>query len=362
MPSNPEVRTGTPQSRHVHVLLGGGLNALAGLLPDFETELDDAGAVRARVGFEVRTELPGFDPFPRRDLGWDMLCMTRPLLEFVVRRGVARQGNIVLRSRCRVAQFLASPDLTAVTGVRFDGPNGDPTTLAADLVIDASSRGALTLELLDSIGIPRPEETKVGVDIGYATATFEALDAAPRDWLALIHRPAAPESGRAAIILPIENGRWHVVLGSHHGDVPPDDFQGFVAFAKSLRTPTVYNAIKSTTPVGKIHRFAFPSSIRRHFERLQRFPGGLIPIGDAICRFNPAFGQGMSVAAQEAGALKQLLDAQARSADPLDGLARAFFAAIQDVLAAPWSVAEADFAYPETQGECPADFQQRLQY
>jgi hypothetical protein len=88
----------------------------------------------------------------------------------------------------------------------------------------------------------------------------------------------------------------------------------------------------------------------------------LLPLGDVICRFNPAFGQGMSVVAQEVAVLKHLLDARAGAADPLDGLAPAFFAAIQDVLAAPWSVAENDFIYSKTRGERPANFQQRLKY
>jgi 2-polyprenyl-6-methoxyphenol hydroxylase-like FAD-dependent oxidoreductase len=154
LPAGPEARTGTPQSRQVHVLLRGGLNALSEFFPGFETALERAGAVRARVGSEIRIESPGFDPFPSRDLDIDTLCMTRPLVEFVVRRGVEQQGNIELRSRCRVTQFLTSPDGSAVSGVRYDLANGESTTLAADLVVDASSRGTLTLEVLDRLGLP----------------------------------------------------------------------------------------------------------------------------------------------------------------------------------------------------------------
>lgn len=361
LPSQPQARTGTPQSRQVHVLLRGDLDALAGLFPDFETELERAGAVRARVGREIRVESAGFDPFPRRDLAFDTLCMTRPLVEFVTRGLVARQGNIAFQDRCRVTRLLTSPDRSAVVGVRYDVAGGDSTMVAADLVVDASSRGALTLEALDTVGMPRPAETEIGIDLGYATATFEMPRGEPRDWRAVIHRPAV-DSGRGGFVFPIENNRWHVNLNAVHGETPPDDIKDFIAFARTLRTPTIHDAIKDATAVGPIYRFGLPCSVRRRFEALERFPERLLPIGDAICRFNPAFGQGMSVVAQQAGVLRRLLDARAGTGDGLDRLAQAFFAAIQDVLAAPWSAAENDFIYPKTRGQCPANFQQRLNY
>jgi hypothetical protein len=158
LPSEPAARAGTPQARQIHVLLRGGLDALMELFPDFETELERAGAVRVRVGSQARLELPGLDPFPRRDLGFDYLCMTRPLMEFVARRLVEQQDNIVLKSRCRVTRMLESAHQGAVTGVRYDDADGGSNELLADLTIDASSRGILTLELLDEVGLPRPQE------------------------------------------------------------------------------------------------------------------------------------------------------------------------------------------------------------
>src|SRR5262249_6760863 len=118
LPSRPTARTDTPQAPQIHVLLRGGLDVLGEFFPQFETELERAGAVRVRVGSQSLLEIPGFDPFPRRDLGFDYLCMTRPLVEFVARCLVEQQGNIALKSRCRVTQFLA--DDGAVTGVRYE--------------------------------------------------------------------------------------------------------------------------------------------------------------------------------------------------------------------------------------------------
>jgi 2-polyprenyl-6-methoxyphenol hydroxylase-like FAD-dependent oxidoreductase len=175
----------------------------------------------------------------------------------------------------------------------------------------------------------------------------------------VLHRPAA-ESGRGGLLIPVENNCWQVNLTAMHGQLVPESVGDFVAFAKKLRTQTIHDAIKDAVPIGPIHRFAFPSSMWRHFERLDRFPDHLLPLGDVICRFNPAFGQGMSVAAQEVSALKRLIEARALDADPLKGLAQSYFAAIEDFLAAPWAVTESDFIYAKTRGQRPNDFHKRL--
>jgi 2-polyprenyl-6-methoxyphenol hydroxylase-like FAD-dependent oxidoreductase len=361
LPAGPEARIGTPQSRQLHVLLKSGLDALVEFFPGFEAELEHAGAVPVRVGSEMLIESPGFDPFPQRDLGFDQLCMTRPLIESVVRRFLQQQANITLQPSCRVTRLLAADDRTAVVGVRCEMLGGGSQEIAADLVVDASSRGTLTLELLDQLGTPRPEEEEIGADIGYATGTFEIPQALSRDRLGVIHRPTA-ESGRSAMISPIENNCWHVGLNAVHYEKPPESLDDFKAFLKSLRTLTIYNAVKDAVLVGSIHRFRLPGSTRRRFEALANFPAGLLVIGDAICRFNPAFGQGMSVAAMEARVLRRFLDARSVAAHSLDGLAPEFFTAIQDVLAPPWSVAENDFMYPKTRGRRPEDFPQRMKF
>ena len=247
--------------------------------------------------------------------------MTRPLVEFVARRFVERQGNIALRSRCRVTQLVELSNRNAVTAVRYDEPNGRSNELAADFIVDASSRGALTLELLDRVDLPRPQETEIGIDLRYATAMFEIPASAPCDWRAVLHRPAA-QSGRGGLLIPVENNRWQVNLTGIHGQLVPESVGEFIAFAKTLRTQTIHDAIKDAVPVGPIYRFGFPGSARRHFERLDSFPDRLLPLGDVICRFSPAFGQGMSVAAQEVVVLKRLIEARALDAHPLEGTSR----------------------------------------
>ena len=118
-------------------------------------------------------------------------------------------------------------------------------------------------------------------------------------------------------MLPLEGDRWMLTLGGRRGDKPPGDWDGFLAYAQQLRTPTIYDAVKRAERLGEVARFGFPASVCRHFEQLEAFPRGLLPFGDAICRFNPIYGHGMSVAAQEACLLHRLLRKRAETSDPL---------------------------------------------
>src|SRR3989441_1277922 len=273
LPAEPLDRHGVPQGRHVHALLAGGQRALEELFPGFEDGLARAGAVRFRVGLDVRVERPGFDPFPQRDFGFDAHAMSRPLVELTVRQRVRAWASIDLRQGCRVQALVHRADGAAVTGVRYTDAEGRAESVDADLVFDASGRGTPTLEALAALGRVPPEETTIGVDLAYASGVFA------------------------------------------------------------------------------------------HYERLENSPRGVLPIGDAICRFNPVYGQGMSVAAQEARALGRLLAARARERDPLAGLAPQYFAEVARLVDTPWAAAAIpDFVHPDTRGERPADLEQTLKF
>ena len=292
---------------------------------------------------------------PQRDLGWSGYAASRPAIERALRRRVEGQANITMRQRCQVVEVLASPDGAIVTGVLSEDEDGTSHTMAADLVVDASGRGAPTLSLLRSIGYPLPEETTIGIDLSYATSIFAVSDGAARDWKGVMTFGDAPQDSRGGLMLPLEGDRWMLTL-ARRGDALPCDTQGFLAFARSLRTPTIYDAICRAKPLDEVARYGFPESVRRHFERLEGFPRGLLPVGDAVCRFNPVYGQGMSVAALEACLLKRLLDRTGQVGDPIAELAPRFFAELQALLETPWSVAMLDFVFPDTRGQRPADF------
>lgn len=201
----------------------------------------------------------------------------------------------------------------------------------------------------------------IGVDFGYSTAVCTIPPDATPARKVVITMPSAPQESRMGLLLLREDGNWFAALGGRGADTPPADGDAFTAYAASLPTSSVYDAIKDATLHGHIEQFAFPESCRRHFNTTGDFPRGLIPIADSVCRFNPVYGQGMSAAAQEAVVLRNLLAAHASDADPLATLSSEFLSTIESIIENPWSLAALpDLAYPDARGKRPADLEESI--
>jgi hypothetical protein len=146
------------------------------------------------------------------------------------------------------------------------------------------------------------------------------------------------------------------ILGGWLDDHPPTDDAGLLEFARGLPVPDAYEALKNLEPIGPVHTFKFSSNLRHHYERMKRFPEGLAVLGDALCSFNPAYGQGITTAAKAASVLGECLDKQARLRPRGDmiGLAQRFRKAVTPFIDNPWMLAtNEDFRYPEVEGKRP---------
>lgn len=362
LPASAESRPGTPQDRHPHVLTAGGLKALGEIFPGYERDLAAAGAITARITQDYRLERPDVGALPYRDFGMSMLCASRPLIELVLRRRVMAVANIALRPQCRVTEIVAADG--AVRGVRFVSVSGQTETLECDLVIDASGRGALTLALLDAVGWERPQVSEVSVDLSYATAVVPIPAHARPEWKVVATLPDPPRLALAAGLLPMEDDRWIVVIADRGTNARPETWESFLAKLTELTTPTLYNALCHAQPSKRIRHYEFSGSQWRHFERLPRLPRGILPIGEAFCRFNPIYGQGMASAAKQARLLQTVLArAETAKPDPLAAAQAGFMAEVESILRTPWNMSTgADLAFPETRGERPLDFEKNLQF
>jgi 2-polyprenyl-6-methoxyphenol hydroxylase-like FAD-dependent oxidoreductase len=354
-------RAGVPQGKQPHALLAGGVRALADQFPRFVEQLVKSGAVAYDYTM-ARIEMGGFDPLPQRNLGIPIYSASRPLIEYVIRQEIEQIHNITLQEQSRV-EALTLSDSGAINGARYSAPGGAVHAASADLIVDASGRGVPTFKLLDAIGCARPESSSIGINIDYSTAIFAKPKDAPSDWLLLATFANAPQERRGGIIMPIEGNQWMVTLSARHPQSPPPSTDAeFLAFAQSLRTRSLLDAMQNAERITPIARHRFTGSVRVHWERLGTLPRGLLLLGDAACHFNPLFGQGMSAAAQQARVLRQLLNTAADESDPLGWLQLIYFKKLAEVLDAPWSVAVADLIYPESTGTRPEAFDRSTKF
>jgi 2-polyprenyl-6-methoxyphenol hydroxylase-like FAD-dependent oxidoreductase len=339
IPPLGENRRGVPQGRHTHGLLASGRQVLDRLFPGFTGRAVAAGAVYGDIANDSRWFTEG-GCLARFKSGLDGILLTRPLLEGMVRGEVRRLRNVAIREGCDVDELTTTQDRRRVTGIRLAGGE----TLAADLVLDASGRGSAAPRWLEAFGYEKPAEERIEVGLAYTTRFFRRRKQDLNGDMAVIV-PPTPEGKRGGVLLAQEGNRWTLTLISHFGPAAPTDLPGFIEFTRSLPSPDIHEVVRSAEPLGEAASARFPHSLRRRYERLDRFPEGYLVFGDAISSFNPIYGQGMSVAALESVELQSAL-----AAGPVD-LARRFFSQAARVVDIPWSIAAGnDLRMPEAVG------------
>jgi 2-polyprenyl-6-methoxyphenol hydroxylase-like FAD-dependent oxidoreductase len=338
-------RRGAPQSRHIHGLLAGGQQALEELFDGLTAELVDRGAPAGDMLEGLRAYFGGhrLQPGPS---GLLALQASRPMLEAGLRARVRTLPSVEFMDRCDVAGLTTTSDGGRVTGARvvrrLDG--SAEQTVTADLVVDATGRGSRTPAWLEMLGYPRPPVERVRIGLGYASRTYRLVPGLLDGHLGIL-TAATPDHPRGGALAAMESDRFLVTLFGILGDHPPTDPAGFTEFAATLQFPDISQALRDAEPLDEPVPFRHPASVRHRYERLTRFPEGLLVMGDAVCTFNPIYGQGMSVVALQALALRTHLQ-QHTEPQPVR-----FLRQIGRIVDIPWTMATGgDLAFPEVIG------------
>ncbi len=338
-------RKGAPQGRHAHGLLYRGREVFEELFPGFTDAVLARGGASDNPGLSGRWIHHGvmMARVPARSNG---VLGSRPLIEETLRALLLAQHGtrVELRNEVDVLELVTADD-GRVRGVKLRSrSNGTESTLAADLVVDALGRGSPMLRWLAALGYEAPPVEEVKVDVHYTTRSFVRR---PNDLAGdafVVTAPLPPNRG-AGVVLAQENDRFIVTLMGYLGQRAPEDLEGFRAYARTLAAPDIGEFVAHAEPCDEPCVASFPASRRRRYEKLRRFPDGLLVFGDAIASFNPIYGQGMTVAAEEALALDRCLDRGAKD------LARRFFSDVAKIVDVPWGSAVLnDLRFPEVKG------------
>jgi 2-polyprenyl-6-methoxyphenol hydroxylase-like FAD-dependent oxidoreductase len=343
------VRRGVPQGRHAHGLLMRGAQALEDLFPGFLNELADDGA----------------EVFDGTDLSKLYFCMnghlairigaaedlrscstTRPFLEFHVRRRVRALRNVNFLDDHDVADVCTMTSGRVTGALAVDRTDHVESELEADLVVDATGRGARTPALLKRVGYEPPVEQEVVVDVMYASQLLRL----PRDLLHEFALVVSPVPGRPTVMAFVrcEDDTAICTVFGMAGNDPPIDLSAMCAFTEGFAPAHALAAVRAAEPLGLVAQHRFPSSRWRRYDKARRLPEGLLVVGDAVCSFNPIYGQGMTVAALEALVLRDCLSRGTND------LPRRFFRAAAQPIGQAWHLAVGgDLSLPEVDGTPP---------
>jgi 2-polyprenyl-6-methoxyphenol hydroxylase-like FAD-dependent oxidoreductase len=336
----PVIRRGAPQASQAHGLLGMGRTILEQLLPGIVRQM-------VREGGQLVSSGPGgiqwyLDGRPKVPVpGGSGISVSRPFLEWHIRRRVLALPNVAL--------VKGTATGLTVTGDRVDGvlvrPPGaaDSARYPAQLVVDATGRSSRLSDWISHHGYPALGKTRVPVDLGYATCLFHRVPGQRiRGQIGVysVYTPRKAETGPSSMS-PIEGDRWLVLISDYGDRRPGRDFGEFLARCRAHPALPIRALPDVCEQASEVYVHRFRDSTRRDFDRLSRFPAGLVAVGDAVASFNPAYAQGMSVAAMHAVALADWL----REPGAAAGSAYPYFRRVREVVDDAWHLSATQDRY-----------------
>ncbi|MGG3574606.1 glutamate synthase [Bacillus gobiensis] len=334
-------RKRVPQSYHPHVLLKRGEEAIETLFPGIVSQLIEDGSIVTNLTKDLKWHHFGY--WKKRFSGeFIMLQLSRPMLEWHLQRRVEEVPNIITRYETKTEQLLVNKHDNTIKGVRLRSLKSGLTE-----ELDASGSSSKSIDWLQALDVKVKEE-KVKIQLFYATRLYSLKIQEHPEWQSLIISPSIPDNPYGAFIQTLEENRFSVTYSGYAKAQAPKTNEEFISYAKKLPVPDVLQFLEGAEPLSEIKIHRVPYQVRRRFDLVKNIPDGFLIIGDAHCRFDPLFGQGMSVAAMQALELKSSL-LQTKKADK--GFSQSLHKKISKIIDVPWEMATTEaLRHPEVKG------------
>lgn len=305
-------RKGIPHFLQPHALIPRARDELRTHFPDVHEALLSAGAQEV----DLRRKLPG-EVLPADEV-LQYVGARRPLLEWALRRAVAREPGIAVRDGVQVRGL-------AVENGRVTGALLDDGVVPADLVVDALGRRTPTPRWLADAGFPTETDSSDCGVVYYSRyyrlrPGFDLPDGpfilSPRGDLGYFGYSTFPGDNRTfATVLAVPPGvpEWRRL----HDEAPYEAVVARIPALAAWADPGGVDPITDVLPM---------AGLRNHLRRWHpAAPAGLVPVGDAVAHVDPVLAHGLPFALVHA---IELRDALREHDDPVDR-ARAYAAAVQ---------------------------------
>ena len=359
-PSGVAPRLGVGQGHHLHNLLRGGELSIEKLLPGACVDLMASGGVPLRAGIDMKISDHG-QRLPERDLGYDNISASRPLIEHIVLQRLLREPSIELRPTTSVEDLIFDGG-GRVCGVLSRTNGSAVDRIGADLVVDCTGRLSKANDILSAHARQDVPEFKINIGISYTSAIFEAPREAVDGKKGIAVLPSPPNKHGAFVSL-IEDGKWLVSLHTRFEKKLPTTQEEMLLFADEMETPDTADFLKQAKLQTPIRSYRKLDATWRRFDKLASFPNGFLLLGDSLTSFNPIFGQGMSTAWLQAVALEELLSLRVADKRGLEGLAKDYLPSAMQISREAWNGSTLiDWAYSEVTGDKRPGTEQGILY
>jgi 2-polyprenyl-6-methoxyphenol hydroxylase-like FAD-dependent oxidoreductase len=296
------IRKGIPQAYHLHVLLQKGQEILQTLFPNL---LENLKPDCLKIDWALDTKWCGpYGIYPQYPSKVKTMLFSRAHLDKLMRERINSIPNLEILIG-EANQFFHDEVNNKIIGVQIKNSRNELNRIDGDLIIDARGRRSTISQALTQLGYTLPAASSIKNELGYATRMYHLPAQHDKHFKQFYLQVYPGLVNRGVVLSPIENNYFLVTLIGIGKDQPPKDNNDFVIYLDTMPDKELHEILKYLTPVTDTKVYRNMSNLHHHFGKTNKWPKGLIVLGDAACVLNPVYGQGMTVATKEVLLLKK---------------------------------------------------------